>query len=136
MEQGKYVLTGVSNDTCPTRIMLSAIEGKWTMLLIYHLFNGCHRPSELERLISDAKRQVLMQQLKKLETDGLVRKEIYAQVPPKVEYYLTDMGASLEPIFRQMYEWGHTHAPQIRANQGSSAYESNCHENQPLFHDK
>ena len=130
MEQEKYVLTGVSNDTCPTRIMLSAIEGKWKMLLIYHLFNGCHRPGELERLISDAKRQVLMQQLKELETDGLVRKETYAQVPPKVEYYLTDMGASLEPIFRQMYKWGHTYAPQIRANQGNTAFESNCHDNQ------
>ena len=128
MEQEKYVLTGVNNDTCPTRIMLSAIEGKWKMLLIYHLFNGCQRPGDLERLLPDARRQVLMQQLKELESDGLIRKKIYAQVPPKVEYYLTDMGTSLEPMFRQMYAWGHAHAPQIRANQGSPVFESNCQE--------
>ena len=85
MEQEKYVLTGVNNDTCPTRIMLSAIEGKWKMLLIYHLFNGCQRPGELERLLPDAWRQILMQQLKELESGGLVRKKIYAQVPQKVE---------------------------------------------------
>ena len=102
MEQEKYVLTGVSNDTYPSSIMLAALASKWKTLLIYHLFNGCQRPGELERLLPDAQRQVLMQQLKELESDGLVRKKIYAQVPPKVEYSLTDMGASLEPIFCQM----------------------------------
>ncbi len=130
MEQEKYVLTGVSNDTCPTRIMLAALAGKWKMLLIYHLFNGRQRPGELERLLPEARRQVLMQQLKELESDGLICKKIYAQVPPKVEYSLTEMGASLEPIFRQMYAWGLTNASQIRANQGRPAFESNCHEGQ------
>ena len=85
MEQEKYVLTGVSNDTCPTRIMLVALAGKWKMLLIYHLFNGRQPPDELERLLPDTQRQVLIQQLKELKSDGLIRKKIYAQVPPKVE---------------------------------------------------
>jgi DNA-binding HxlR family transcriptional regulator len=126
MTSEKYILTGVNNDTCPTRIMLSAIEGKWKMLLLYHLFNGSQRAGEFERLIPDAKRQVLSQHLKELEANGLVRKEIYPQLPPKVEYHLTDLGASLEPIFRQMYEWGNLYAQQINAERGQTVFETRC----------
>lgn len=127
MESKKYVLNGVRNETCPTRIMLSAIEGKWKMLLIYHLFNGRKRPGELEKLISDAKRQVLMQHLKELETDGLVGKEVFAEVPLRVEYFLTPRGAELEPVFRMMYNWGQVHAPDIYLRRGLGAeYEINC----------
>ena len=91
---------------------------------------GRQRPGELERLLPEARRQVLMQQLKEPESDGLILKKIYAQVPPKVEYSLTGMGASLEPIFRQMYDWGHAHAPRLRANQGRPAFASSCHDGQ------
>lgn len=132
MSVGKYLLTGVSNDTCPTRIMLSAIEGKWKMLLLYHLFNGSQRAGKFERLIPDAKRQVLSQHLKELEADGLVRKETFPQLPPKVNYHLTELGASLEPVFRQMYDWGTTYARQINAERGQGVFETNCVENDPV----
>ena len=129
MPTEKYILTGVNNDTCPTRIMLSAIAGKWKMLILYHLFNGSQRAGEFERLIPDAKRQVLSQHLKELEDDGLVRKEIFPQLPPKVEYHLTEMGISLEPIFRQMYEWGTAYTQYINADRGHPTFENKCYEN-------
>lgn len=126
MHPERYSLTGVNNETCPTRIMLSAISGKWKMLILYHLFNGSQRAGEFERLIPDAKRQVLSQHLKELEDDGLVRKEIFPQIPPRVDYHLTDMGRSLEPVFRQMYDWGAQYAQQILADRGLNAFENRC----------
>ncbi len=113
----KYVLDGISNDNCPTRLILSLLEGKWKILILYHLFNGEKRPSELERNISDASRQVLTSQLRELETDGLIEKTIYAEVPPRVEYSLTPFGWRLEPLLDLLFELGHEHARQIRANQ-------------------
>lgn len=126
MISDKYILTGVSNDTCPTRIMLSVIEGKWKMLLLYHLFNGSKRAGEFERLIPDAKRQVLSQHLRELEQDGLIRKQIYPQVPLKVEYHLTTVGESLEPVFRLMYEWGLQYASRPIRPLGHNPFTTTC----------
>jgi DNA-binding HxlR family transcriptional regulator len=117
MGANKYNLEGVGNDNCPTRLILSLLEGKWKILILYHLFNGEKRPSELERHIPDASRQVLTSQLRELETDGLIEKTIYAQVPPRVEYTLTPFGQRLEPLLDLLFELGQQHAQQIKAKQ-------------------
>jgi len=113
----KYNLEGVGNDNCPTRLILSLLEGKWKILILYHLFNGEKRPGTLERHIPEASRQVLTSQLREMEMDGLIEKTVYAQVPPRVEYSLTPFGRRLEPLLDLLFELGHEHARQIRANQ-------------------
>jgi DNA-binding HxlR family transcriptional regulator len=92
MKAPKYDLVGATNETCPTRYLLSRLDGKWKILIMYHLLNGDQRPSELERLILGVKRQVLTQQLKELEADGLIEKTSFPEVPPRVEYRLSAFG--------------------------------------------
>jgi DNA-binding HxlR family transcriptional regulator len=116
----KYNLDGVSNDNCPTRLILSLLEGKWKIMILYHLFNGEKRPGELERSLSGASRQVLTSQLRELETDGLIERTIFAQVPPRVEYSLTPFGRRLEPLLDLLFELGHEYAGQIRPSRQMS----------------
>ena len=120
----KYRLEGVNNGNCPTRLLLSLLEGKWKILLLYHLFNGEKRPGELERLVPEASRQVLTAQLKELETDGIIHRTVFAQVPPHVEYTLTAFGQSLEPLLDLLFERGQAYARQIRSNQ--QMIQTNC----------
>lgn len=124
MKKLRYELVGATNDTCPTRYLLSRLDGKWKILIMYHLLNGEHRPSELERQILGVTRQVLTQQLKELELDGLIEKTVFAEVPPRVEYGLSAFGRRLEPILDQLYDLGHYYAQHVR--QQPSQADSNC----------
>ncbi len=114
----KYDLLGATNETCPTRYLLSRLEGKWKTLILYHLLNGTQRPGELERRIGGVSRQVLTQQLKELEADGLVQKTVFAEVPPRVEYALSDFGRSLEPVLDQLYALGRHYVQHVRPRPG------------------
>jgi len=91
---------------CPAETTLSVIGGRWKVILLYHLFQGVKRFSELQRAVSGITQKMLTQQLREMERDGLVHREIYAEVPPKVEYSLTPLGHSLEPVIQAMCEWG------------------------------
>jgi len=92
---------------CHMEVTLELIGGKWKLLLLYKLGeNGVMRFNELGRLHSRLTQKMLAQQLKELEADGLVHRESYNQVPPKVEYSLTDQGRGLLPIMEAMIEWG------------------------------
>ena len=82
---------------CPAETTLSVIGGRWKILILYHLFQDIKRFSELQRAIGGITQKVLTQQLREMERDGLVHREVYAQVPPKVEYSLTDWGQALCP---------------------------------------
>jgi DNA-binding HxlR family transcriptional regulator len=82
------------------------VGGKWKASILWHLAQGTMRFSELQRQFSNTTRKMLTQQLRELESDGLVHREVYAQVPPKVEYSLTGKGESIFPILEQMCEWG------------------------------
>ncbi|NIX77461.1 winged helix-turn-helix transcriptional regulator [Microvirga terricola] len=85
---------------------LRCIEGKWKILILCQLFAlGTLRFSELERLVKGVTQKMLTQQLKELEKDGLVRRDVYPQVPPKVEYSLTDVGRALGPPIASLMEW-------------------------------
>lgn len=91
---------------CPVEATLSLIGGKYKSLIIWNLVGKTLRFSELRRDIPSATPKMLTQQLRELEAAGLISRKVYAVVPPKVEYSLTPLGASLRPILESMYQWG------------------------------
>jgi len=93
-------------EGCPVEATLDLIGGKWKGVVLYHLMDDVIRFGELRRLLPDVTQRVLTKQLRELEDSGLVRRKIYPQVPPKVEYSLTPLGASLSPIIKAMRSWG------------------------------
>ena len=91
--------------------VLSILEGRWKLPILFQLFGGkIRRFSELERAIPAVSQKVLTQQLRQLERDGIVRRVVYAQVPPKVEYALTDWGQALCPVLDALLKWSATRA--------------------------
>jgi DNA-binding HxlR family transcriptional regulator len=99
---------------CPAEITLSVIGGKWKPVILWHLSGGTKRFSELKRAIPGITQRMLSQQLRELEGDGVVLRKVYAQVPPKTEYSLTEFGRTLVPILRLMCKWGSEHARRLR----------------------
>jgi DNA-binding HxlR family transcriptional regulator len=92
---------------CEKELTLSVIGGKWKMLILWYLGKeGTKRFGELKSLIPDITQRMLVSQLRELEDDLIVHREVYPVVPPKVEYSLTELGQSLMPILESMYEWG------------------------------
>lgn len=92
--------------TCPVSTTISLIGGKYKSLILWHLTGKTLRYSELKTLVDQATPKMLTQQLRELEENGLIHREVYPVVPPKVEYSLTDLGKSLFPILSAMYDWG------------------------------
>jgi DNA-binding HxlR family transcriptional regulator len=92
---------------CPMEMTLDMIGGKWKALILWHLAeDGVLRFGALKRLFARVTQKMLTQQLRELERDGLIHREIYHQVPPKVEYSLTEMGQSLIPALKELNTWG------------------------------
>lgn len=91
---------------CPVETTLMLIGNKWKVLILRDLMEGTRRFGELKRSIGSVSQKVLTQQLRAMEADGLVYREVYAEVPPRVEYSLTDLGYSLRPILDAMMAWG------------------------------
>lgn len=94
----------------PAERALKVMSGRWKAAILYHLFSGPKRLSELNRLLPDASRKVLVQQLRELEEHGLVSREIFAQVPVRVDYSATSLGLELQPLLRALCAWGQRHA--------------------------
>jgi DNA-binding HxlR family transcriptional regulator len=99
---------------CGLDLVKEVLYGKWKIHLIYFISQGLKRPSELQRKIPRATRRVLNVQLNQLEDHGLISKKIYAQLPPKVEYTLTQLGHSVLPIVMALGKWGDDHQEQLR----------------------
>ena len=93
-------------DNCPVEATLDLIGGKYKALILWHLSDGTLRFSELRQRITKATPKLLTQQLRELETQELIHREVYPVIPPKVEYSLTDTGRSLMPILVAMRNWG------------------------------
>ncbi len=91
---------------CPVEAAVSAAFGKWKPIIIHHLLDGPLRFGELRRDIGDVTQRSLTLQLRQLETDGLISREVFAEVPPKVVYSLTDFGRTLAPVIESMRVWG------------------------------
>ncbi len=98
-----------SKEGCPVEFTLDVIGGKWKGVLLYHLIYGTKRFNEFRRICPAITQRMLTLQLRELEEDGIVHREVYQQVPPKVEYSLTEFGRTLEPIILQMKQWGETY---------------------------
>lgn len=91
---------------CPVETTLTLIGDKWKILILRDLMPGTKRFGELKKSIGNVSQKVLTTQLRAMEANGLVNRKVYAEVPPKVEYSLTDLGKSLKPILDSMWAWG------------------------------
>ena len=95
--------------SCPAEITAEVIGGRWRTAILWYLFQGIQRFSDLERAIPGITHKVLTQQMRAMEKKGLVIRTIYAEVPPKVEYQVTALGLSLKPVIDAMHQWGADH---------------------------
>lgn len=95
-----------AQEQCPVTAALDIIGGRWKSLILYQLTFGTRRFGEIAVRIPGISRKVLTEQLKDLEKDGLVKRKQYKEIPPKVEYSLTESGKSLSPIFDEIASWG------------------------------
>lgn len=91
---------------CAVEAAISLIDGKWKCVILFHLLGGTRRFNELRRHVPGATQRTLTNQLRELETDGLIVRKVYAEVPPKVEYTISDLGLSLSPILIALKQWG------------------------------
>jgi DNA-binding HxlR family transcriptional regulator len=97
----------VSNlQKCPVTATMGLIGGKWKILIMHLINNDINRFGKMSMMLKDISKQMLTTQLRELENDGLIHREIYAEIPPRVEYFLTDKGKSLMPIIDMMKDWG------------------------------
>ncbi|MGI5934876.1 MAG: winged helix-turn-helix transcriptional regulator [Lawsonibacter sp.] len=106
--------TGNSLPACPVETTLMLIGDKWKVLILRDLMPGTRRFGELKKSIGSVSQKVLTAQLRDMEAKGLVSRKVYAEVPPRVEYSLTDLGRSLKPILDAMWAWGEVYQAQKR----------------------
>ena len=100
------ISTAEKLPACPVETTLTLISDKWKVLILRDLLPGTKRFGELRKSIGHVSQKVLTAQLRQMEQSGLVNRKVYAKVPPKVEYSLTDVGYSLKPILDAMWTWG------------------------------
>lgn len=91
---------------CPVETTLTLIGDKWKVLILRDLMSGTKRFGELKKSVGSVSQKVLTAQLRDMEASGLLSRKVYAEVPPRVEYTLTDLGYSLKPILDAMWSWG------------------------------
>ena len=102
---------------CPIRRVLSRFGDKWSMLVLYMLHTSetdVLRFNEIRRLMTDCSQKMLSQTLKNLEQSHLVHREVYPEVPPRVEYSLTELGETLQPVLDAMWAWGESYKERLR----------------------
>ncbi|CAN7251585.1 transcriptional regulator [Brucella pseudogrignonensis] len=104
---------------CAVEAAISLIDGKWKSVVLYHLLDGTLRFNELRRQIPGVTQRMLTNQLRELEDDGLIERKVYAQVPPKVEYSLSPLGRSIEPILLALKDWGDTNIERFSKQQST-----------------
>ncbi len=91
---------------CSVEAAIALIDGKWKSVILFHLLGGTLRFNEIRRQVPGVTQRMLTNQLRELEQDGLVDRKVYAQVPPKVEYSLSALGRSMEPVLLALKAWG------------------------------
>ena len=94
---------------CPVETTLGVIAGKWKVMIIYYLLQGTRRFNQLQRELGGISHRTLTKQLREMESQGIVLREDYGEIPPRVEYSLSPLGASLKDILLEMHEWGEKH---------------------------
>ena len=101
---------------CPVEATLDVISGKWKAVILYHLLQGTLRFGELKRRLTSITQRMLTKQLRELEASALIIRTVHAEVPPRVEYRLSDDGRTLEPILRALEAWGERRLAQRRVS--------------------
>lgn len=100
---------------CTVSTTLEVIGGRWKAVILFHLLHGMRRFSELQRALDGVTQRVLTLQLRELEADGVISRTVYAEVPPRVEYRLTEFGQSLRPVLLSLRDWGERHRAEVAA---------------------
>jgi len=97
-----------TNDlvNCPVTATMEVIGGKWKILILYLIGNDINRFGKLNMMLGDISKQMLTTQLRELERDGIISRVIYPEIPPRVEYFLTEKGKELRPVFEALKTWG------------------------------
>jgi len=93
-------------NQCPVAATIELIGGKWKTIILHSLVTGTKRFGEIAVRVPNISRKVLTEQLRELENDGLILREQFKEIPPRVEYTLTDLGKGLSPVFRELEIWG------------------------------
>lgn len=115
-----YILHG-EEFNCPIEVTIGVVGGKWKMLILWHLKDSVKRFNELKKLIPGSTQKMLTSQLRELERHGVVARKIYPQIPPKVEYSLTEHGRSLRPFIEMACTWGKAHVAHTRRREAKKA---------------
>ncbi|MGI5125302.1 winged helix-turn-helix transcriptional regulator [Pseudonocardia sp. CA-107938] len=100
-------------QSCPTELAMEVVGGKWKIVILEHLGSGTLRFGQLQRSLPGITARMLTRQLRELESDGLVTRTVHAEVPPRVEYALSERGASLAPIIAQLRSWGEDYRTEV-----------------------
>lgn len=98
---------------CPVETTLRVIAGRWKVLVLHYLLQGTRRFNELNRNLAGISPRTLAKQLRELEHDGILRRKVFPEIPPKVEYSLTPLGRSLEPVLSSMHAWGEDYSHRL-----------------------
>jgi DNA-binding HxlR family transcriptional regulator len=93
-------------ERCPVTASMDVIGGKWKILIIHLIRNDINRFGKMSMMLKDISRQMLTTQLRDLERDGIVERKVYAEIPPRVEYFLTPKGHALAPVMEALKDWG------------------------------
>ncbi|SDX39451.1 transcriptional regulator, HxlR family [Salimicrobium album] len=109
--EGTAMNEHIKPDQCQVQEAIGILVGKWKPIILLHLMKeGTQRFSELKREIPEITQKMLTKQLRELEAEGIVDRKVYPEIPPKVEYSITEYGKELQPILEAMHEWGEKHA--------------------------
>ncbi len=113
----------ILNPQCPSRQALEILANKWVMFIIMHLAKGTLRNGQLKRSVGDVSQKVLTETLRRLEDSGIVQRTVYAEVPPKVEYSLTELGHTLVEPIMVLGKWSEEHCEEVFACQAAALEE-------------
>ena len=108
---------------CPVSSALKLFGGKWKPIILYFISVDVNRFGQLQRMVPGCSKRMMTKQLRELEADGLINRKVFAQVPPKVIYSLTEKGESLRPIFSELSQWGIKHVLEPKLNSNSVSNE-------------
>jgi DNA-binding HxlR family transcriptional regulator len=106
MKEPQSFLDGQDHDDCPAELALRVMRGRWKLAILRELLGGVRRFSDLQRAIAGVSAKVLTSQLRELEADAVVLRQVFPEVPPRVEYRLSDRGRSLIPVLDSLHAWG------------------------------
>lgn len=107
------MLMKTCTSPAPVNVTLKVMGGKWKPIILWQLYQETMRFSRLKNEVGGITQKMLTQQLRELEQDGLVNRHVYAEIPPKVEYTLTDYGRTLVPVLQAMAQWGEMHKQRL-----------------------